>query len=54
LGFSPSEPITLELLQQRRRVLARKHHPDRGGSVAKMQTINAAADVLEAMAREQA
>lgn len=48
LGFAPSEPVTLEVLQRRRRELARKHHPDRGGSVAKMQAVNAAADVLEA------
>ena len=49
LGFAPSEPITLEIVQKRRRELARKYHPDRpGGSLAKMQTINNAADVLEA------
>jgi hypothetical protein len=48
LGFSPREPLTLEIIQRRRRELARRHHPDRGGSVAKMQAVNAAADVLEA------
>lgn len=47
LGFTPSEALTLEMIQKRRRELARKHHPDRGGSVAKMQAVNAAADVLE-------
>lgn len=46
LGFSPSEEITREKLKARQRELARKFHPDRGGSVAKMQEINAAADVL--------
>ena len=48
MGFTQTEELTLEMLQKRRRELARKHHPDRGGSVAKMQEINAAADVLEA------
>lgn len=48
LGLTPTEALTLEILTKRRRELARKHHPDRGGSVAKMQSINAAADVLEA------
>jgi hypothetical protein len=48
LGFSPTEQLSLEILTRRRRELARKHHPDRGGSVVKMQAVNAAADVLEA------
>jgi hypothetical protein len=46
LGFAQSEPITEESVAQRRRELARKHHPDLGGSVAKMQRINNAADIL--------
>lgn len=48
LGFEPGGKITLELVKKRRRELAAKHHPDRGGSVTKMQAINHAADVLEA------
>ena len=48
LGFGPSDPITLPILQRRRRDLARRHHPDRGGSVEKMKLVNAAADLLEA------
>ncbi len=53
LGFPPQGAITLEVVQQRRRELARKHHPDRGGSVTKMQAVNAAADVLEAELAER-
>ncbi|HET9061832.1 MAG TPA: hypothetical protein VFO62_00955, partial [Candidatus Binatia bacterium] len=48
MGFTPGQALTLEMVQKRRRELARKHHPDRGGSVDKMQAVNAAADVLEA------
>lgn len=49
LGFAPNETITLEMIKKKRHALARKYHPDRpGGSVEKMKTINAAADVLEA------
>ncbi len=48
MGFTPGQALTLEMVQKRRRELARKHHPDRGGSVEKMQAVNAAADVLEA------
>lgn len=47
MGFAEGEPITADMVKDRRKVLARKFHPDRpGGSVEKMQTINAAADVL--------
>jgi curved DNA-binding protein CbpA len=34
------------VISSRRKELARKHHPDRGGSLTKMQAINAAADFL--------
>lgn len=48
LGFAESEPVTLEQIKTRHRELARKYHPDRpGGSVTKMQRVNAAVDVLE-------
>ena len=47
LGFEVREKLTLELVKARRRELAMKHHPDRGGTVEAMQKINAAADLLE-------
>lgn len=50
LGFKPTQPLTLDAIKARRRELAMKHHPDRGGSLAKMQQINDAADVLESAA----
>lgn len=46
LGFTLEEEITADKLKQRQRELAKRHHPDRGGSVAKMQEINAAVDAL--------
>jgi len=47
MGFAESEPITADQVKDRRKELARRYHPDRpGGSVDKMQQINAAADVL--------
>jgi curved DNA-binding protein CbpA len=47
LGWAADQAITVELVNKRRRDLAKKFHPDRqGGSVEKMQEINAAADVL--------
>jgi len=48
LGFAASEPVTLEQIKKRQRELARKYHPDvPGGSVDRMQQINAAVDLLE-------
>ena len=50
LGFPDGMPLTPEMVSQRRKELARKHHPDRGGSLEKMQAVNSAADLLlEAM-----
>lgn len=50
LGFKPNQTLTIEMVNKRRRELARKHHPDRpGGSVEKMQKVNAAADHLVAV-----
>jgi hypothetical protein len=46
LGFTPQEAVTEAQIKARQRELAKKHHPDRGGSLAKMQEINAAVDVL--------
>lgn len=47
LGFGPRELITREILKTRFRALAKKHHPDRGGSLERMKEISAANDVLE-------
>jgi len=46
LGFGPADPLTEDLIKERRRQLARKHHPDKGGSVNRMQAINSATDAL--------
>lgn len=46
LGFAAGQRVTADEVKKRHRELARKHHPDRGGSVAKMQEINAAVDQL--------
>lgn len=48
LGFADGQPITAELVKARHRELARKYHPDvaGAGSVAKMQEINHAVDLL--------
>lgn len=48
LGFAVGQQITVADVKKRHRELARKHHPDRGGSVAKMQEINQAVDALMA------
>lgn len=53
LGFPPTGNITAEMLKKRRRELGRKHHPDvvpaaqQKAATARMQSINAAADLLE-------
>lgn len=46
LGFAPGQRLTVEDVKKRQRDLARRHHPDRGGSLAKMQEVNAAVDQL--------
>lgn len=46
LGFAIGQRVTEAEVKARHRELARKHHPDRGGSVGKMQEINAAVDQL--------
>lgn len=44
LGFKTREDATAERIEAKRRELAMKHHPDRGGSASQMAEINAAAD----------
>lgn len=50
LGFAPNQSITRAEIQQRRRELARRHHPDRSRgdaiSSSRMKNINEAADRL--------
>lgn len=47
-GFSPTEPLTPDVIKKRYRELARKHHPDRkGGSAERMKTINTAYEILD-------
>lgn len=46
LGFGPGDKLTVAIVKARHRELARKHHPDRGGSVTRMQEVNAAVDKL--------
>lgn len=46
LGFAAGQKVTAAEVKARHRELARKHHPDRGGSVARMQEVNAAVDQL--------
>lgn len=54
MGFQPADVLTEDVVKDRKKLLARKHHPDRGGSVERMSAINAAADVLlEALYADQ-
>lgn len=46
MGFPPTGRLTEQTIKERKRTLAMKHHPDRGGSVQAMAAINDAADVL--------
>ena len=47
LGFEPQERLTVELVQARKKALARVFHPDMaGGSEARMKLVNTAADAL--------
>lgn len=46
MGFSPGQPLTRAIVKKRRNELAGLFHPDRGGSDAAMQRVNAAADQL--------
>lgn len=40
LAFDPNQPVTLALATARYRDLSKQHHPDKGGSEAKMQELN--------------
>jgi hypothetical protein len=46
LGFAIGQKVTAAEVKARHRELARTHHPDRGGSVSKMQEINGAVEKL--------
>jgi hypothetical protein len=46
LEFTPSQVLTADAIKERKRMLAKRHHPDRGGSAARMAAINDAADIL--------
>lgn len=46
MGFAPDDVLTVEEVNARRKRLARKHHPDLGGSTERMARINEAADLL--------
>lgn len=48
LGYGPSDRLTKEDLRDRRSTLAKKHHPDKGGSLERMVQINQAVDILMA------
>ena len=45
LDRSP-QPLTLELIKHRYRQLVSLHHPDRGGSTQRLQSINLAMEIL--------
>jgi hypothetical protein len=46
LGYTAKEPLTKDAVKKRFRELAMKHHPDRGGSTAKMADLNRAMEIL--------
>jgi hypothetical protein len=46
MGFTDAERLNEDTISDRRKRLARKHHPDFGGSLERMKIINDAADVL--------
>lgn len=46
MGFTDAERLSEDAITDRRKRLARKHHPDLGGSLERMTIINDAADVL--------
>lgn len=49
MGFGPTEPLTADMIRKRKRTLAERYHPDRGGSTERMAAINDAADILMRM-----
>lgn len=46
LGFGPTDVISKDMLKARHRELAKRHHPDKGGSLDRMQVINSAVDLI--------
>ncbi|MCY1558631.1 hypothetical protein D9M68_955840 [compost metagenome] len=46
LGDS-QQPLNLTAIKHRYRQLVSLHHPDRGGSTARLQSINKAMEILE-------
>lgn len=42
-----SQPLSLAVIKQRYRQLVSQHHPDRGGSTARLQSINKAMEILQ-------
>ena len=50
MGFGTNEPLTKQMVNDRRRALASALHPDRrGGDTSAMQRINESADLLLSM-----
>lgn len=45
--FELQDPITPQRIKQRYRQLVSQHHPDRGGSQTRMQSINQAMEILQ-------
>ncbi len=46
LGFKPGDKLTVDIIKQRRKDLAKKLHSDYGGSDMLMQKVNVACDAL--------
>ncbi|GLZ88406.1 hypothetical protein Pres01_44570 [Metapseudomonas resinovorans] len=44
---SGSQPLSLAVIKQRYRQLVSQHHPDRGGSTSRLQSINKAMEILQ-------
>ncbi|MDE3739815.1 MULTISPECIES: DNA-J related domain-containing protein [Pseudomonas] len=42
-----SQPLSLAVIKQRYRQLVSQHHPDRGGSTSRLQSINKAMEILQ-------
>ena len=42
-----NQPLSLERIKQRYRQLVSQHHPDRGGSTSRLQSINKAMEILQ-------
>ena len=46
MNFSATEPLTTQMIKDRKKALAQYFHPDKGGSLEAMQRLNRAADCL--------